>query len=146
VVNRSIFQIVRLALLLTVTGSLVGCGKDNKTSLTVDGTVRCDGDPLSGAIVVFEPLPGTSGPSATAPVFDGGFHVPADAGLHGGKYVARFSMIPPEIRGKLPPDQAANLPPKNAVIAPQHDARSRHTCELIADTHNQKTFEIEFLR
>lgn len=141
-VNKSIPYLA----LLFIVGGLVGCGKHNEASLTVDGTVRCNGVPLSGAIVIFEPLPGTTGPSATAPVFDGGFHVPADAGLHGGKYVARFSMIPPEIRGKLPSDQAANLPPTNAVIAPEHDARSQHTCELIADTRNQKTFSIQFLR
>ncbi|KAA1260155.1 hypothetical protein LF1_26940 [Rubripirellula obstinata] len=126
--------------------ALSGCQEDVASGLTVHGKVTCNGKPLSGAIVTLDPMSGTSGPIANTAVFDGEFNIGADAGLHGGKYVARFSMLPPEMRKILPPEQAAKLPPDNAMIGPEFDANSRLFCELTPNTKNELKFEIEFHR
>ncbi len=123
-----------------------GCGGDVAAGLTVSGTVTCEGKPLSGAVVTLEPLPGTTGPNASAPVLDGKFRVESDAGLHGGSYRARFEMIPIELRKAIPAEHAGNLPPDDAVIDPDYDANSKQTCKLVAEQENSLEFEIEFLK
>ncbi len=123
-----------------------GCNAPVQSVVTASGRVDVGGQPLSGGVVTLEPISPTTGPNASAPVFAGKFDVPATAGLHGGTYRVRVSMIPAEIRETLPTDQGFSLPPENAVIAPAFDADSRLTCELIPDQQNVLAFEVAFLK
>ncbi len=134
-----------LAICLTSSLAFVGCGDRPTGGVAAHGTVTVDGRPLSGAVITMEPIEGTKGPNASAPVFEGKFQFTQQAGLLGGTYLARVSMIPPELRSKLPPQQAATLPPKDAVISPDYDDRSSLRCELIQGQANELTFAVRFL-
>ncbi|MDV6030755.1 MAG: carboxypeptidase regulatory-like domain-containing protein [Phycisphaera sp. RhM] len=131
-----------LAMMLLVTG----CNSPSQRDVTAIGTVRVAGKPLSGAVITLEPMRQTTGPNASAPVFDGRFQVPASAGLHGGTYRVRVAMIPTELLAKLPSEQAAALPPADSVIDPSFDAESQLTCELKPDQPNTLAFAVDFLK
>ncbi|QDV44624.1 hypothetical protein Enr13x_44920 [Stieleria neptunia] len=131
---------------LTMVALAVGCTPPSQPSVTATGTVHVGGEPLSGAVVTLEPMRQTTGPNASAPVFDGKFQVPAAAGLHGGTYRVRVAMIPAELLGGLPAQQAASLPPADAVIDPAFDAESQLTCELKPGQPNVLAFAVEFLK
>ena len=123
-----------------------GCDADVDNGVKVSGTVTCDETPLSGAVITFEPIGETTGPNASVPIMDGKFEIDSDAGLHGGSYRVRFSMIPIELRRTFPPDQVAKLPPDDSVIRPDYDANSKQLCDLIAGQENSLEFAIEFLQ
>ncbi|WP_145207764.1 carboxypeptidase-like regulatory domain-containing protein [Planctomycetes bacterium TBK1r] len=131
-----------LAMMLLTTG----CTTPSQPNVTATGTVHVSGEPLSGAVITLEPMRQTTGPNASAPVFDGRFQVPASAGLHGGTYRVRVAMIPAELLAKLPSEQAASLPPADSVIDPSFDAESQLTCELKPDQPNALAFVVEFLK
>lgn len=95
--------------------------------------------------MTLEPLSGTEGPNASAPVFHGRFDFKPDAGLRGGTYRVRISMIPLALRETLPPAQAAALPPADAVIDPAFDAKSNLKCELDRGADNTLEFSVSFL-
>jgi hypothetical protein len=135
-----------LAILAMQVVALSGCQENTVDAVTVAGTVNCGGKPLSGAIVTLDPMAGTSGPIASSAVFDGKFAIAADSALHGGRYVVRFSMLPPEMRKKLPAEQAAKLPRECSVIGPEFDANSQLFCELAPNTKNELKFDIHFRR
>ncbi|TWT98391.1 hypothetical protein [Stieleria varia] len=124
---------------------IAGCTQKAVPAVTASGTVHVDGAPLSGAVITFEPLHGTTGPNASVPVFAGRFDVTTEAGLHGGRYLVRISLIPPEIRKTLPAEQSATLPPEDAVIDPEFDANSQLSCELKLNQTNPLAFDVEFL-
>ena len=134
------------ALVLAVFLLTTGCTTPSQPNVTATGTVQVAGEPLSGAVITLEPMRNTTGPNASAPVFDGRFQVPASAGLHGGTYRVRVAMIPAEMLAKLPAEQAASLPPAGAVIDPLFDAESQLTCELKPYQANALAFAVEFLK
>lgn len=126
---------------------LIGCGPSARQGVVVSGTVSLENDtPLSGAVITFEPQPGTAGPNASAPVFDGRFEITADAGLAPGGYVVRIAMMPPELLNALPEAQRASLPKQGSVIAPQFDGNSQLKCELPTESGEPLTYRIQFLR
>ncbi|WP_182865240.1 hypothetical protein [Stieleria mannarensis] len=141
---------------LTLMVALGGCSAPPQPSVSATGTVTVDGDPLSGtplsgaplsgAVVTLEPMRDTTGPNASAPVFDGTFEIPVTAGLHGGTYRVRIAMIPAELLDGLPDQQAKSLPPPGTVIDPAFDAESDLSCQLIPDQTNKLTFEVKFLK
>lgn len=124
---------------------LVGCGNDEIVGIAASGTVTVGDKPLSGAVVTLEPAKGTLGPNASAPVFDGKFKFSPDAGLRGGRYIVRVSMIPAELRESLPAAQLATMPASDAMIDPKFDANSTVDCELKSDAENVFQFTVEFL-
>ena len=126
-------------------GFTVGCGKKPNQGVTASGTVTVGGDPLSGAVITLEPISGTTGPNASAPVLGGRFAINAEAGLHGGSYRVRVSMIPSGILGSIPNGAGFELPPDNAVIHPRYDADSDLTCQLNPGDQNEAEFVVEFL-
>ncbi|WP_259636178.1 carboxypeptidase-like regulatory domain-containing protein [Stieleria sedimenti] len=134
------------ALVLAMILLTTGCNSPPQPNVTATGTVHVAGEPLSGAVITLEPMRQTTGPNASAPVFDGRFEVPASAGLHGGTYRVRVAMIPTELLVKLPSEQAASLPPAGAVIDPSFDAESQLSCDLKPDQPNALAFAVEFLK
>ena len=124
----------------------VGCGDQNATAVTATGTVSVGNQPLSGAVITLEPIGNTTGPNASAAIFDGKFQFPADAGLHGGRYRVRFSMIPAGIIKTIPNDGSVRLPPADASIAPAYDLHSQLEWELLPQQGNESDFQVEFLR
>ncbi|MEM6474003.1 MAG: hypothetical protein AAF802_30920, partial [Planctomycetota bacterium] len=101
------FSVLMLCMFLAT----AGCSEATPGGVPVAGTVMVDGEPLSGAVITFEPKEGTGGPAASVPVFDGTFEVTADAGLHAGTFVVRVSLLPPEVRAALPGEQRSKCPP-----------------------------------
>jgi len=134
-----------LATWVTLSLILTGCQRSAGDGVAVSGVVEADGRPVSGVVITLEPIRGTTGPNASSAVFDGRFEIPSDAGLHGGEYRARFSMIPAELRASLPPEVAATLPPEGAAIDPAYDANSQLSCSVEYDRGDDSRFEIEFL-
>ena len=122
-----------------------GCGSPPAQGVTAKGDVTVGDDPLSGAVITLEPMRGTAGPNASAAILDGHFEFAADAGLRGGRYRVRISMIPAEIRKGLPPEFAGSMPSADAMIDPRYDGASELTCELTPDQTNKLTFTVEFL-
>lgn len=122
----------------------VGCQRSSNRGTTVSGTVTVDHQPLSGAIITLEPLRGTTGPNASAPIFNGQFEVKPDANLHGGSYRVRISMVPANLLASIPGDGVVRLPPADRVISPYYDAESQLSCELDSGQMNQLQFNVEF--
>lgn len=122
---------------------IIGCGQTQVDPATASGAVTSQGSPLSGALITLQPLQGTPGPTASAPILDGQFEfIPAHQ-LAGGTYRVRFMMIPAEVRAQLPLDQRQKFPPADAVIAPQFDARSQLQCQLQPGAHTELEFEVQ---
>ena len=130
---------------LIVTLLTVGCGAATENGVTASGTVIVGGDRLSGAVITLEPISGTTGPNASAPVLEGQFEITTEAGLHGGLYRVRVSMIPKNILGLIPNEAGIALPPENAVIHPRYDADSQLTWQLNRGEENEAEFMVEFL-
>ena len=125
--------------------SQLGChGKRERPIATVSGTVTVGDQPVSAVVLTLEPMSGTSGPNASVPVWNGGFEISQDAGLHGGRYRVRFSMVPFGIREKIPRNAGMTLPPADAVIAPKYNSQSQTVCELTPSENNILHFRIEF--
>ncbi|MCO8124155.1 hypothetical protein NHH03_20595 [Stieleria sp. TO1_6] len=124
---------------------LLGCTPSARPGVTTTGTVTVDGQPLSGAVLTLEPINETTGPNASVPVLGGRFEIDASAGLHGGDYRARVSMIPAEIRASIPATAGYELPPPSAVIDPAFDGDSQLKCHLTPDDDNPLEFAVRFL-
>jgi hypothetical protein len=123
-----------------------GCESADPQGVSVEGTVVTpDQKPLSAAVITLEPMPDTPGPNASTGIFDGRFEFSPEAGLRGGQYRVRISLLPPEMRRSLPPDVAAKAPPADAVIAPKYDGESEISCELEPGQPNSLTFTVDFL-
>lgn len=125
-------------------GGLAGCQDAPVQATVIDGSVTVDGQPLTAAVVTFEPLRGTTGPSASSPIFGGQFSVDRDAKLHGGTYLARVKMIPASLRRGLPDDQLASLPSDDVMIDRRYDSDSQMNIELVPNQTNQVELEVEF--
>lgn len=125
---------------------VVGCSKEKPRGVTASGQVLVGDSPLTGAVVTLEPIAGTRGPNASAPVFGGQFEIGTETGLSGGKYRVRIAMMPPEIRSTIPADAGYELPPSTAVIDPSFDANSRLACDLDSSSSSKLQFTVHFLK
>jgi hypothetical protein len=74
-------------LVLLALGTLVGCGRSTRTSVT--GKVTFDGQPLETGQIVFEPK--TAGRLGIAQVSQGDYAMPAEHGPTTGSYVVRIT-------------------------------------------------------
>lgn len=132
---------VTAALIVSLT--MVGCQKASP-SVTASGKVRVGDSVVSGVVITLQPISSTTGPQATVAVFGGDFDIGPEAGLHGGKYRVRFSVMPSEIIALLPPEQKVGLVPVNRYVTREFDIDSQLTWELSSEVDNSKEFEIEF--
>jgi hypothetical protein len=124
---------------------VAGCGDPGGPYAAVSGRVTANGDPLSGAVVTFEPIEGTGGPKASAPVFDGQYRVEPSAKLRDGQYRVRISMIPESMLKKMRGQNMEGLPPPGSAIRPQFDTETTLRRELSADQPNELSFDVELL-
>ena len=136
-----------LLLLLSLQVALPGCwnGDENQTA-AVSGRVLVDGSPLTGAVITFEPIEGTKGPKASAPVFGGSYRFETSASLRPGTYRVRISMLPTEISRQLEssvPDQEQLTIPERA-ISPAFDGLSQLTAKLESGENVLNAFEVAF--
>jgi hypothetical protein len=127
---------------------LPGCDTEEAIGATARGMVNAKmsgkrADVVSGVMITLEPIGETTGPKASAPVFSGKFNFDAEAGLHGGQYRVRFSLMPPEIRNTIPTEHAAGLPADDAAVVAKYDSQSSLTWDLSPKQTNQREFEIE---
>lgn len=121
---------------------LAGCDGDRTEPATVTGTVTVAGAPLSGALITLQPIDGTGGPVASAPIWEGAFEFTPESELTGGSYRVRFMLLTPSIRQSLPAAQQAQLPPADAEIAPEFDTRSQLRCQLTPGANPPLDFEV----
>ncbi|MCA9138410.1 MAG: carboxypeptidase regulatory-like domain-containing protein [Planctomycetales bacterium] len=124
---------------------VLGCNRAEQTDVSVIGTVTAAGAPLSGAVITLEPIAPTGGPNASVAVFDGRFRIGSDADLRGGRYRARVSMIPIEIRQSIPANAVQSMPSGDVVIDPRFDANSELVCELNVGQANRLDFSVDYL-
>jgi hypothetical protein len=129
----------RSILLLALTLFLAGCGQQNSETVSVAGSVTIAGQPLSGAVITFEPLPGTPGPKASSVVLDGQYRIEPSAGLRPGQFRVRISMLPSEMLSSVAPDSA------QLVIAAEFDSNSQLSADLKTTEPNQADFQVEAL-
>ncbi|SRR6056297_3167031 len=132
------------SLLMLVVVTPIGCGRSEPAGVTGRGSVTVDGRPLVGAVITLQPIAPTTGPKATAPIFDGKFEIPRSAELHGGTYLVRFTMMPPELRRQLSVESNVRPPPEDAVIRSDFDSDSRLNWEILPDQENSRRFEVKF--
>lgn len=123
-----------------------GCGGGSETDVAVSGHVTAGQRPLSGAVITFEPMAGTSGPNASSLILNGDYEIKPTAGLHGGTYRVRVSMVPTEIRKTLADQVNEPLPSAKAVIAPAFDHDSELQCELQHGENAHIDFKVQFIK
>jgi hypothetical protein len=113
-----------------------GCGDAAPNLVAVSGSITLDGQPLSGAIVTFEPLPGTPGPKASALVVDGNYRIEPAAQLQPGSFRVRVAMLPAEMLKAVAPQAVGR------VVSPQFDADSKLSAQLEATAQNHADFAV----
>lgn len=130
---------IRMTYLLGLTLLLAGCGQQNSATVSVAGSITIAGQPLSGAVITFEPQPGTPGPKASSVVLDGQYRVDATAGLRPGQFRVRIAMLPSEMLTSVAPDSA------KLVIAAEFDSDSKLSVNLQPTESNRADFQVETL-
>jgi hypothetical protein len=138
--NHALF----FACLFGATAALSGCSPSGPTYNTVQGTVRVDGQPVEGAVIVFMPQPGSDvhgGSARTGP--DGRYDVRSSQwpGLQSGSYrvmIRRF--VRPD--GTTVPQGISpeSVECKQVIPHPYADAQST----TLTVTIDQKKQEIDF--
>jgi len=129
----------RSILLLGLTLFLAGCGQQNAETVSIAGSVTIADQPLSGAVITFEPMPGTPGPKASGVVLDGQYRIEPSAGLRPGQFRVRISMLPSEMLSSVAPDSA------KLVIAAEFDSDSKLRADLQPTESNQADFQVQAL-
>lgn len=125
----------------------MGCDRQGTTySVSVTGRITVAGEPLSGAVITFQPIEGTSGPKASAPVFDGNYRIEPTAKLRPGTFLVRVSMLPPEMIKQLGPQLSIDSAAVNSgrVIAAQFDSESKTTVELHDNVENEFHWQVSY--
>jgi hypothetical protein len=112
--------------------------------VSVSGQVTVSGQPLSGAIISWEPIQGTPGPKASAPVFNGAYEIAPSAKLYPGQYRVRICMMPAEMLNLIQSEEPFNLPPAGRAISREFDSDSQLTAELQLGTENRYDWEVKF--
>jgi hypothetical protein len=130
--------------LLSVASSLVflagvvaiGCSPSNGR-IAVDGKVTLDGEPLSGASILFTSL-GEKKLASGAMVEKGEYQIPQAKGLLPGTY--RVELSAPDT--DAPPIMMGGSPTAPERIPAEYNADSKKTIEVTADGDHHFVFEI----
>jgi len=119
-----------LLTLLAATCLMMGCEKppfENRQA--VEGAVTIDGNPLPKALISFNPLIGTKGPSSSGMVINGKYRIEKEAGPCPGEYQVMIETITPEIEAMAKHDiealrrNAGQKPP--TMVAPEFNVKSK---------------------
>lgn len=118
----------------------LGCGHGGRMS--VEGTVTLDGRPLEKGDIQFNPLPGTTGPTAGAEIVDGKYAIPPSGGPFVGKY--RVEITAAGLTGRKVPDLRSNgMIDEYAQILPaRYNSESQLESEVTASGPNRFDFEL----
>ncbi len=141
------FLNIAVTFFVCLTASSFGCsGRTDTASVVVFGSVTVAGQPLSGAVITFEPMEGTRGPKASNSVFNGQYRIDESAKLQPGKFRVRVSMIPPEMLKQLESTTSSTEFKEAAgrAIAAPFDTDSQLTAQLSAGSENQVDFQVAF--
>lgn len=133
--------------LLIGQSAMIGCSLGQpKPIVTVAGQASAGGQPLSGAVITFEPIEGTQGPKASAPIFDGSFRIESSANLQPGRFRVRIAMLPAEITSQMHSADPSrpNARTQRREIAPEFDGDSKLTVLLLAEEENLLEFQVSF--
>jgi hypothetical protein len=131
------------ALFALTLAALAGCSDQYAGRMTVSGTVKLEGQPLSDARILFDPLD-NQGTQSGAPIVDGEYQVPRDAGLKPGKYLVRITAGD----GKTPTNEQEAGGPSNTNIVSidrvpdEWNVKSEKQVEITASGPNKFDFEI----
>lgn len=123
--------------------ALPGCRGNDQSTVSASGKVQVEGQDVSGLVITLQPIAPTTGPKATVPVFGGEFTIGPEAGLHGGQYRVRFSVMPAEILSQLPEDKRIGLVPAGQFVTRAFDVDSQLKWRLDRGEANENNFDVE---
>jgi len=131
--------------LLIGQSAMIGClSGQSKPSVAVSGQVSAGAQPLSGAVITFEPIEGPPGPKASAPIFGGSFRIESSANLHPGRFRVRIAMLTAEIANQLHTSDFSRptLRTQRREIASEFYGDSKVTVLLLAEVQNQPDLQV----
>lgn len=124
--------LIRSLALAALALSLAGCG-NGLNRQAVSGTVTYKGKPIVRGTVTFAPVEGGAAPvHVSAPIEDGKFSVPKEAGPVPGKYVVRFEAFEQLLFGAPTPGDPAPPPKKldQERLPAKYGAASKYEVEI----------------
>ena len=138
--NRFVFLVACAAALAA------GCSDEFAGRYPLSGKVTLEGQPLSNAMITFEPLDG-QGTASGAPIENGEYKVEKKAGLMPGKYIVRITagdgVTPQDAdeEGAAAPGGNTNIISRDRVPV-EYNERSTQQIEVKSDGPNQFDFAI----
>src|SRR3954447_1524828 len=131
-----------MAIFITASLMLSGCGGDPLGRHAISGTVTVDGAPLEKGNIAFMPVEKSSTSGGT--VIEGGkYSIKQDKGLPVGKYrVTITAPVPgPGGRAKANAPPGEPIPPPQEMIAPEWNEKSEKTIEVTEKGPYQFNFD-----
>ena len=101
---------------LVVPAMLLGCSSSKRQS--IEGTVTFKGEKVQKGSINFEPIKGTGGPPAGAPIEDGHFSIPKEKGVFVGNFKVTIEAWKKtgkkvrDVEGHLGEEEAQYIPAK----------------------------------
>lgn len=136
--------------LLLLCGTAVGCAKSGPALklIPVTGSVKFDGKPLSGAVLVFNPMPNTHGTGATAITdAEGTFtvtHATEKPGIEAGDYGITFSKVTQPDGSPIPPGKSrASVTTVEQIPKPYTKFDPERVISRVTVTNDANTFDFE---
>ncbi|EAQ81550.1 hypothetical protein [Blastopirellula marina] len=128
----------RLILVFVIAFALNGIGCGSATPINgqvISGTVTVNGKPLARGLIIFQPMQGTAGPTATAEIRDGQFVTKKNIGPWPGKFLVKIESTPPDviamIEGASPEEMHRRAREPHKMIAPKFNRDSQITVEVL---------------
>ena len=128
----------------------VGCGRSEPALklVPVTGSVKIDGKPVAGAILFFNPMPGTHGTGATAITDAEGTykltHASQKPGIEMGEYAVTFSKVTQPDGSPIPPGKTrAGVTTIEQMPKAYTTFDSRRVLAQATVTNDAKTFDFD---
>jgi hypothetical protein len=148
--NRSTAIRSAIGLFLVVCSAAVGCGNSQPAVklVPVTGTVKLDGKPLAGAVLIFNPMPNTHGTGATAITdAEGTFtltHASEKPGIEAGDYGITFSKVTQPDGSPIPAGKTrAGVTTVEQIPKPYTKFDPERVIARVTVTNDAKTFDFE---
>jgi hypothetical protein len=135
--NTMIQRLLLCAILLT---ALLGCGHGGRMS--VEGTVTLDGQPLQKGSIQFNPLPGSTGPTAGGDIVNGKFAILPSGGPLAGHFQVQIKAVGLTGRKVLDPRSNTMVDEYAQCLPARYNSDSELKAEVVANGPNHFDFAI----